>query len=568
MPRQFVPQDLDCNDWQQIEPLFQQLLEHDLDSEKAVQDWLAHASELTAVLSEFGSRRNIDHACHTDDEEVEKAYLHWVEQISPKIQPYSFEMKKKLLASEHVGSLDQQTYGVMLRQWQSEVDLYREENIALDVEVTKLNAQYDKTIGAMLVEYDGKKQTLQQLARYQEEPDRSVREKTWNLSANRRLEDHKQIDNIFQDMLFRRERMAKNADCKNYRDYVFKDMCRFDYTPDDCLAFGNAVEAAVRPVKDKLYDARAKAMGLKQLRPWDTTVDPLGRSPLHPFPADSVDQLVTGTREIFHRISPQLADMFARLKMQRNLDLESRKGKRAGGFQSSLLESGEPFIFMNAAGLQRDVETLLHEGGHAFHFLWAYEKQPVVFLAHAPLEFCEVASMSMELLAMDHFDVFYTDDEQVQRAKRRLLTDVIHTLAWIATIDGFQHWIYTHPSHTEEDRTYAWLNLLDRFQGDRVDYTGLEEARAALWQRQLHLFHVPFYYIEYGIAQLGALQLWMNYRNDSAKTLEQYKAALSLGDTRPLPELFEAAGIKFDFSETTLNPLIAAVERELSALPV
>lgn len=564
LQRRYVPEQLDCSDWSQIEPLFQGLLERELDSPEATQQWLQDASETSAVVREYAARRNIDYACHNDDEAIEKAYMHYVENIAPKLQPVYFELQKKLIESPFHESLDSQTYGVMLRQWRQGVELFREDNIPLGVEVTKLNAEYDKLIGAMTVEYDGKVQTLQQLARYQESTDREVREKTWTLSVNRRLEDREKIDGIYDQMLKLRSQIAANADCDGFRTYLFKDMCRFDYTPEDCLEFGNSVESLVVPLLAKQHEARREAMGLDTLKPWDLAVDVAGRDPLQPFYKDNVEDLVNKCNTVFGLISPELQDVFSKLQFGRNLDLESRQGKRAGGFQSSLPESGEPFIFMNAAGLQRDVETLLHEGGHAFHYVWSHDAQPLTFLHGAPLEFCEVASMGMELLAMDHFEVFYGDKEPADRARKRMLEDIVKVLCWIATIDGFQHWIYTHPGHSVEERTQAWLEYENRFGGGVIDHTGFEDAHAAMWQRQLHLFHVPFYYIEYGIAQLGALQLWLNYREDPEQTLQQYRQALSLGDTQPLPKLYEAAGLRFDFSADTIGPLIDAVEAELA----
>lgn len=566
LQRHFVPEQVDCADWSQLEPLFQNLLDREFDSPQSTRQWLDDASELSAIVREYGARRNIDYACHNDDEVIEKAYMHWVENIAPKLQPFYFEIQKKLIDSPFHESLDPETFAVMLRQWRQGVELFREQNIPLGVQVTKLNAEYDKLIGAMTVEYEGQTQTLQQLARYQESTDRSVREATWMLSANRRLEDRAAIDGIFNQMLKLRSQIAANADCSDFREYIFKDMCRFDYTPDDCLRFGDSVEQLVTPLMNKQLEHRRKTMALETLRPWDTTVDVEGRDPLQPFDKDHVEDLVHKCRQVFGLIAPELEAVFAKLQFGRNLDLGSRKGKRAGGFQSSLTESGEPFIFMNAAGLQRDVETLLHEGGHAFHYVWAHDTQPVTFLHGAPLEFCEVASMAMELLGMDHFEVFYGDKEPADRARRRLLEDIVKTLSWIATIDGFQHWLYTHPGHSISQRTDAWLEVYQRFSGGIIDYTGLEDARTAMWQRQLHLFHVPFYYIEYGIAQLGALQLWLNYREDPQQALQQYRAALSLGDTKPLPELYEAAGIRFDFSAQTIGPLMDAVEAELSKM--
>jgi oligoendopeptidase F len=274
---------------------------------------------------------------------------------------------------------------------------------------------------------------------------------------------------------------------------------------------------------------------------------------------------VDKVKEIFSRMSPQLGAEFESLSTNHNLDLQSRKGKQPGGYQCSLEESRQPFIFMNAAGLQKDVQVLLHEGGHAFHFIATSAREPLVFLRSAPMEFAEVASMSMELLGAEHYDVFY-DDRDAARAKRTLLEDIVRILPWIATIDSFQHWIYTHRDHTRDERAEEWLRLQDRF-GSKLDWTGHEDARTAMWHRQLHLFHLPFYYVEYGIAQLGALQLWLKSKHDPRQALGGYRAALALGGTRPLPELFAAAGIAFDFSEKTLRPLMDALQEELEDLP-
>jgi oligoendopeptidase F len=347
---------------------------------------------------------------------------------------------------------------------------------------------------------------------------------------------------------------------------MWKTLKRFDYTPDECHAFADAIEKTVVPVVKQADAQRKSLLGVDALRPWDVAVDVKGRSPLRPFDENDIEGFVSRTREIFHRMSPALADEFETLRTHGNLDLGSRRGKQPGGYQISLEQSKQPFIFMNAAGVQRDVETLLHEGGHAFHYIAAAANEPLTFLRSAPMEFCEVASMSMEALASDHFDVFYKSPEEADRAKRTYFEGVIRILPWIATIDQFQHWIYTHPTHTPAEREAHWLSLLERF-GSIVDYTGYERVRATSWQRQLHLFHCPFYYIEYGIAQLGALQLWLKAKEDPKRALGNYRNALKLGGTRPLPKLFEAAGLRFDFSRQTIEPLMNAIADELAALP-
>ncbi len=565
--RTFVSDDLDPSDWGQLEPLYRGLLDRPIGSPEGLRQWLADFSELSAVVSEYGSRKNIDSACHTDDEEIEKAYLHFVEQIAPKIKPVYFELQKKFLAAPSHAELDAQRFGVLIREWRSGVELFRPENVPLQTEVAKLNNEYDKTIGAMTVEFDGQTLTLQQLSRYLEEPDRETREQAWRLSADRRLMDREKFDGVFDQMLGLRKQMAEHAGLADYRAYMWKAMDRFDYTPQHCHDFADAVERVCLPVVDKLDAQRCESLGLEALRPWDLSVDVKSRGPLRPFDRDAPQELVDKSAEVFRRVDPGLGEDFSTMKMGRNLDLESRKGKRAGGFQSSLQESCEPFIFMNAAGLDSDVRTMLHEAGHAFHFIWAAADEPLMFLRHAPMEFCEVASMSMELIGLDHYGVFYPDDAERARATRGLLEGIITILPWIATIDSFQHWLYTHPGHTVGQRTEAWVGILDRFGRSHVDWSGLDGARASMWQKQLHLFHVPFYYIEYGIAQLGALQLWLAYREDPVKALSAYRGALRLGGKRPLPELFEAAGLRFDFTEATLSPLMAAVGEALDKLP-
>ncbi|MEO1236448.1 MAG: M3 family oligoendopeptidase [Planctomycetota bacterium] len=565
--RRYVPADLEPAEWDQLEPLYRALLERELPTAEAIEQWLADYSELSAVVGEFGSRLNINHACHTDDEAIEKAYLHWVENIQPKLAPLGNQLKEHYLAGPGLAGLDPKRYDILTREWKASADLFREANVPLFTKITKLNTEYDKAVGAMLVDYDGQTQTLQQLARYQEETDRAVRRETWELSTNRRLADREEIDRIFQDMFELRDQVAENADCDNYLDYSWKSWQRFDYTPRDCRDFADAIEAVVVPRVAELDRQRRAALGVETLRPWDAAVDIKGRGPLRPFPADDAEKMVTGTTEIFRRIDPSLAEDFGTLEFGRNLDLDSRKGKRAGGFQASLPETRQPFIFMNAAGLQRDVDTLLHEGGHAFHYQWASRAEPLVFMQHAPIEFCEVASMSMELMGCDHYGVFYDDEESAARAKRKQLEGIIRFFPWMATIDMFQHWLYTHPGHGIDDRTAAWKEVFARFGSPVVDWSGYDDAFAARWHAQLHLFHIPFYYVEYGIAQLGALQLWLQYKQDPEAALRGYRNGLTLGGTKPLPELFAASGIDFDFTRDTLEPLIDAAAEELDRLP-
>jgi oligoendopeptidase F len=561
-PRHFVPAQIDLGEWAQIEPLLLELRERPLNSPAALEQWLLDQSELGACLSEEGSRRHIAATCHTDDEELEKRYLHFVTEISPRLKPHWDALGRKLLACPHRESLDAHRHEVLVREVENDVALFREENIPLQTEDKRLQNEHHKITGAQMVEFRGETRTLPQMARFLEETDRTTREEAYRAVTARRMQDVEALNVIFDKMLDLRHQIAKNAGFDNFRDYQHQRLSRFDYSPNDCEEFDTAVERVFAPAVRRLGEERRERLGLNALRPWDMAVDPLGRPPLRPF--EKADALSAGCRRVFEGVSPALAENFDVLTGNGLLDLDSRRGKAPGGYQSTLSEVRLPFIFMNAAGTNRDVFTLLHEGGHAFHAL-ASRHEPLHVYRDAPIEFCEVASMGMEMMALDHLAPFYAEAE-ASRAKRRHQEQVIELFPWIAQIDAFQHWLYTHPGHSHAERAEAWLALDERF-GMPVDWSGLEDWRGLSWQRQLHLFHVPFYYIEYGIAQLGALQLWLNHRHDPDRAVAQYLEGLALGGSRPLPELFAAAGLKFDLSEGTMRPLIEAVEAELEALP-
>ena len=562
-PRRFVPQGIDLGDWNNIAPLFDQLEARASACASAadLENWLLDWSELNAAIDEESTRRYIAMTCHTENAEAEKAYLHFIEHVDPQLKPRQFKLARTYVAHPLRAQLPKLRYEVFDRDTQVQVELFREENVPLETEEAKLGQQFQKLTGSLTVQFRGEEKTLIQMGRYLEEPDRPLRQEAWELVANRRLQEAGKFEDIFGQFVKLRGQIAQNAGFANYRDYAFRKMGRFDYTPVDCEAFHQAVEQEIMPVLRELQAERKRQLGVEPLRPWDLATDPLSRPPLRPF--EQVDQMVSRTREIFERLDPDLAAGFGRMQDLRLLDLANRKGKAPGGYQSTLSEARLPFIFMNAVGLQRDVETILHEAGHAFHAL-ATRDEDLLAYRNAPIEFCEVASMSMELLGNEFLEKFYAAPE-ANRARRTHLENIITILAWIATVDAFQHWIYTHPGHASADRSAAWLKLMDQFGGD-ADWSGYEAARANLWHRQLHIFTHPFYYIEYGIAQLGALQVWANSKRDQAQALNAYKRALALGSSRPLPELFAAAGCKFEFSRKTMAPLMALVRGEVAKL--
>jgi oligoendopeptidase F len=563
-PRRFVPGDLDPSNVASLEEIFQKLLRRDIDTPEKLSAWLSDFSELSAVVDEYGSRRYIDKSCHTDDEGIKNRFLQFVEEVEPRVKPLAFALQKKYLQSPARGALTGSRYEILGRRWQSDVEIFRDENVALETEIVRKVTEYDQINGQMTVILRGKELTMQQAARYLEDPDRPTRQEAWETSSRRRLVDRESIETIYDSLFPIRHKIALNAGLSDYRAFQWKANKRLDYTPEDCLRFADSIAETCVPIVRRLDRERAVDLKLEVLRPWDSAVDTKGRAPLRPFDENKIDDFVSKTREVFNRLSPALASDFDQLRERGNLDLQSRKGKQPGGFLMPLEETRQPFIFMNAAGLQRDVETLLHEGGHAFHHL-AASKEELVFVRSAPMEFCEVASMSMELLGGEHFGVFYSEADAA-RARRKMIEGIIYFFPWMAIIDSFQHWLYTHPAHSREDRKRIWISLLDRF-GGVVDWTTWEPVRESLWQRQGHLFHAPFYYIEYGIAQLGALQLWMKSRENTKQAIANYRSALALGGTRPLPQLFAAAGIVFDFSQKTLRPLMEALEEELRRLP-
>ena len=553
---------LDATKWSEIEPQYQDLLDREINSSEALEAWLLELGRFDAYVGETGSMLYVNMTCDTENEEIKQAYLDFVENVQPELAKMGDMLNRKFAENQYADQLDSEEYNVLLRDTRMDLALFREENIPLGTELTKLGQRYNEICGAMTVEFDGEERTMQQMGKYLQVNEREVRENAYKTVGKRRFQDAEEIDEIYEKMIKLRQQVAQNAGYENYRDYIFDAKHRFDYTPADCEAFQDAVEAICVPLMRDVDDQRKRHLKLDSLRMWDLGHDVHGRDPLKPF--TEVEEMVAGTSRMFHRLSPELGKFFDSLRDGTSLDLDSRKGKAPGGYQLQRDHSRKPFIFMNATGLQRDLETMVHEAGHAFHSIYA-DDLPLVDYRSAPLEFCEVAAMSMELLTHDFLDEFYTK-EDAKRAVREHLEGIVSILAWIATIDAFQHWIYTNPSHSRTERHEKWLELGNRF-GSILDWSGFEDWRKVSWQKQLHLFSYPFYYIEYGIAQLGALQIWLQYRENPEHALKNYATAMRLGGSRPLPDLFEAGEMEFDLGRTTVQGLIDAVRDELSKLP-
>lgn len=558
--RLFLGREANAKNWGSIEPLFVRLQARasDLLSVEDLEGWLLEWGELSAMIEEEGAKRYIAMTCNTEDSEAEQSYLQFVEEIEPRCKPLQFDLSKTFINHPIRSFLSSDRYETFVRSTNVQVELFRTENIPLETEESRIGQQYQKLCGSLTVQFQNEERTLTQMGRFLEEPDRQVRETTWRLIAERRIQECGTFNQQFDELIRIRHRIAKNAGFTNYRDYAFRLRGRFDYSPDDCLRFHEAIEKEVMPLIRQLQAERRKGLGLIELRPWDLSVDPSNQAPLKPF--KTVDEMADRSQRVFDRLDPQLGDEFRLMRQLRLLDLDNRKGKAPGGYQSTLSESRLPFIFMNAVGVQRDVETILHEAGHAFHALAARNEDLFAYRS-APIEFCEVASMSMELLGGEFVSEFYPETD-AHRARRDHLEGVVEVFPWIATVDAFQHWIYTHTDHTSEDRSKAWRELMARFQGD-VQWSGLDSYADHLWQRQLHIFLYPFYYIEYAIAQLGALQIWNLAKQDRNAALQSYKSSLRLGGSKALPKLFSAAGCRLDFSAATLRPLMEMLRKEI-----
>lgn len=550
--------------WNDVAPWYHDLAERPVDSndQSEVEQWLSDWSTLESALFEAQSRANVAYSCDTSDAEKEATHLRFSKDIGPRRNEASVKLANRLLDTGY--ARDDLT--VTLKKFETERAMFREENVPLEQELQSQNAAYNKITGSMTVEWEGEEVPLPRLAKYLLDPDRVTREKAFRLQYSPYIEQRETLADILDEQIALRQQVAQNAGYDTYLGYTFDAKHRYSYTADDCRSWHDAVARTFVPAVGRRLDKRKQQMGVDSLRPWDTGQDPLGRPPLQPY--DDVDALTGKAATVFGKVDPLLGNEFRTMIDEELLDLESRKGKRPGGFCTSFPYSERPFIFMNASGVARDVRTLLHEAGHAFHS-FAGNDLPFLFQRHPGSEMAEVASMSMELLAAPSLRAsnggFY-DEEDYRRARIDHLEGILEIFPWVATVDAFQHWLYTSPEATDRDaRDAYWRDLWATFD-PHTDWSGLEAERTARWYKQLHIFLYPFYYIEYGIAQLGALQVWRNSLEDHEGAVRAYREALALGGTRPLPELFEAAGAKLIWDADGMAELVELVEREISKL--
>ena len=563
----FVPDDFDASKWKNIEPYVNDLLSRELTCASCLEKAISDSSNLAEHISETGALLYIGMTCDTENEKKKNEFLHFVENVRPKLSEFSDALNRRIAEHPSLEDLSER-YTLMIRGIISDIEIFRTENIPLGVEQTKLVTKAQGITGAMTVEFEGKERTFPEMKAFLESNDREKREKAWKSMVNRWMDDSEDLSEIFDELIKIRHQIALNAGFDTYTDYMFRAMHRFDYSVEDCLTFHDSIEKVCMPIVKDINEKRRVSFGLDKLSPWDVNEktgsgpDISGERPLRPF--ESVQDMVTKLSQLFHNMSEDLGNKFDKLVEMDTLDLETRKGKAPGGYQYYLEKSRVPFIFMNAAGLQGDLETMIHESGHAFHSLYCGHLD-LIDERNYPIEFAEVASMSMELLTQDEWGIFYENSNEVNRARISHLEGVVYLLPWIATIDAFQHWIYANPDHTRDERKEYWLSLREKFGSD-MNWNGNEEFRELSWQQQGHLYGVPFYYVEYGIAQLGALQLWQTHRKDPEKALIDYSNAMELGNTKTLPDLFAAAELKLGFDEKHLNSLIKEVKIAMSEM--
>jgi oligoendopeptidase F len=559
MLRHYVKPDFTVTTWELLRPYFEELEKRSVRSVEELERWLKDYSELSAVISENMAWRYIRMTCDTANTALRDSFNDFVQNIEPHMAPVTNLLHKKLMENPFRAQLTKSGYDIYLRGIRNSIELFREENIPLNTQLQELEQQFGEINGAQSVEHNGETMTLQKASVYLKDLDRGLREIIYHKIQKRRAEDEKALNALFDKLIRLRHQVALNTGFGNYRDYKHQSLGRFDYSVQDCLNFHEAVKRYAVPLLNEHDRTRKQKLGLSDYRPWDTSVDEDGLPPLKPF-ADATE-LIERTILCFERLDPFFGECIRTMHRMGRLDLDSRLGKAPGGYQYPLYETDVPFIFMNSVGLHRDLVTMVHEGGHAIHSFLNADLELVDFKS-PPSEVAELASMSMELLSMEHWDVFFSSEEELKRARRQQLESVMDTLPWIAAIDRFQHWIYLNPGHTVEERYEEWERIIGDFGSHEVNHKGLEGNLRRRWQVQLHLFEVPFYYIEYGFAQLGALAVWRNYKTDPALAVEKYKKALALGYTKSIPEVYEAAGIKFDFSPEYIRELMDFVREE------
>lgn len=560
-----INKNLKIKNWTDIEPFFLKLQNHDVQHALDLETLIQNYSDVMSVVNENANWAFIHMTCDTADKEKSALYETLAGKVLPLVKKAQENLHQKILNSPFVQNLNQDRYGLLLKKFKNSSDLFSPKNSQIEAELIPLESRFRQITGGLMVNVQNQDLTLPQASLYLTHPDRTLRYEAWSAIHNARLAVKDNLDELFDRMLVLRHQIALNSGFENFRDFKHQEKERFDYTPHDCFEFHNSVKTHVLPIYNSIMKRQQKKLNLisNDLRPWDVDGTPENLKPLKPF--QTAEELLQKGLTVFETLDLTLAQNIHKMKAHQLFDLESRKGKAPGGYNCYLDITEMPFIYMNAAGSQREVVTLMHECGHATHnFISNHD--PLCFYRDFPIEVAETASMSMELLTMPLWYHYYENNNDHKRAQIKQWESIVSSLVWIAVVDAFQHWIYLNPTHTAKERNEKFSELFKEFHPQEVNWDGHLTEQQNIWQKQLHIFEVPFYYIEYGIAQIGALQVYKNYKHDPKTALEKYKYGLSLGGTKPLPQLWEAMGIRFDFSSQNIKELMQFVSQELEML--
>ena len=562
LKREFIPENLNLSSWEEIKPYFEKLKNYEINSLEDLKKFLQNYSEIESILGEGVAWRYIRTMINTSDKSLSEDYQKFINTIIPPSFKYYNEFNKKITNSEYLNFLNKEKYKIFVRSLKKKIEIYREENVPIFIKLEELAQKYSKIIGSMQIEHNSKNLTIQQANKLLSYTDRNLRNEIYHKIYARILKDKNKINDLLDEMIKLRVKITENTEYENYINYRFDEYERFDYTPDDCKNLHDSIASVIIPFMDLVYERKRRKLKLDKLKPWDQSVDEDGEEPLKPF--ETVEELIEKSTSILGKIHPLFADVLKTMNKMGHLDLDSKEGKAPGGFNYHLRETGVPFIFMNAVGTHRNLETLMHETGHAIHSVLTHDLELLNFKDY-PHEIAELASMSMELMTMDYWNEIYNDDD-FKRAKREKLESSLLGLLWISEIDAFQYWLYENPQHSAIERENKWNSLMSKFWTSVLDWSGEEDTKKIIWQKVPHIFRTPFYMIEYVLAQLGAIAIYKNFKKDKEKTISQYIAALKLGNTKTIPEVYKTAGIKFDFSKEYIKELVDFLQEELKEL--
>lgn len=572
-PRRFLPDEFKITVWSRLKPYYAELLSREIQSVKELENWILDRSELQSLVQESFAWRYIRLTTNTSDDKAEALYTYALQELQPKIAHLDHQLNQKIIRCPYVAGLNQLQYGIYLKHIQTGLQLYTEENANLLATLQVKAKESGRILASMVVEADQAAQwsekkynlTLQQASQLLENPSRSLRQDIYHKINQTLRAEGERLEDLFDELVTQRAQIATNAGFDNFRDYAFKQLRRYDYTPENCLSYHDAIATHIVPILQDLYQFRQQRLGVDTLCAWDLNVDVVDQKPFTPF-NDSQDMLAKAIT-CLRAVNPGFGEVLELMRSMNHLDIESRPFKRPGAYNVPLPLTGAPFLFMHATGSFHDMRTLLHESGHAIHSYLIQHKKVSSDL-QLPAETAELAAMTMELLSMEHWAVFFNDKRDLLRARFYQLEHILRVLPWVATIDSFQHWVYLHPHAGKAARQQAWTSCFNRFTPTTMDRTESESYIPFLWQKQLHLFEAPFYYIEYGIAQMGAIQIWKSYCEAPEKTIQGYMDALSMGASRSTPVIYEMAGSPFRFDAEYIQEIAVFLRAQVNTLIV